>query len=153
MVAGLGGGVLLAAADDFAVGGYMIETVLAGLQKRLEAVGVAVGFDRLNAVFTAGFAGVAFAGLDDFAVVGAQAVSVLPAALEDLEGCHLERKEGKIRVPIYWNAVDSVPGWPPLPLLPLQRHQCGGGVRLLSRNCGPLGVGLAFQWVGVIFRA
>ena len=93
VVAGLGGGVLLAAADDFTVGGDVVETVLAGIKKRLEAVGLAVGFDGPDAVLAAGFGGVAFAGLDDFAVVGAQAVPMLAAALEDLEGCHLERKE------------------------------------------------------------
>jgi hypothetical protein len=88
VVAGLGGGVLLAAADDFTVGGYVVETVLAGLEERLETLGLAVGFDALDAVFTAGFSRVAFTGLDDFAVVGAQVILVLAAAREDLEDCH-----------------------------------------------------------------
>ena len=39
-----------------------------------------------------GFAGIAFAGLNDFAVVGAQVVPVLAAALEYLEGCHGEKQ-------------------------------------------------------------
>lgn len=94
MVSGLSGGVFLAAADDFAIGGHVIETVLARFQKRLEAVGLAVGLDALNAVMAAGFGGVAFAGLNDFAVVGAQAVPMLAAALEDLEGCHVGPEKG-----------------------------------------------------------
>ena len=94
MVAGLGGGVLLAAADDFAVGGVVVEAVLAGVEERLEAGGLAVGFDGRDAGFATGFGGIAFAGLDDFAVVGAQAVPVLAAALEELEGCHWENKVG-----------------------------------------------------------
>ena len=53
-----------------------------------------MGFDAQDAVLTSGFAGVAFAGLDDFAVVGAQAVPVLAAALENLEGCHWMNKVG-----------------------------------------------------------
>ena len=88
VVAGLGGGVLLTAADDFAVGGHVVETVLAGGEERLEALGLAVRLHGADAVFAAGFGGVAFAGLDYFAVVGAQAVPVLAAALEELEGCH-----------------------------------------------------------------
>ena len=92
VVAGLSGGVFFAAADDFAVGSHIIETVLAGFKKRLEAVGLAVGFDALDAVFTAGFGSVAFSGLDNFAIVGAQVVPVLAAALEDLEGCHGEKQ-------------------------------------------------------------
>ena len=92
--AGRRGGVLLAAADDFAVGGHVVEAVLAGLPKRLEALGLAVGFDALDAVFAGGFGSVAFAELHDFAVVGAQTVPVLAAALEDLEGCH----DGKMKV-------------------------------------------------------
>ena len=79
VVAGLGGGVLLAAADDFAVGGDVVETVLAGFKTRLEAVRLAVGLHGPDAVFTAGFDGVAFAGLDDFAVIGAQAAPILAA--------------------------------------------------------------------------
>ena len=54
VVAGLGGGVLFAAADDFAIGGHVVETVLAGFKKRLEAVGLAVGFNALDAVFAGG---------------------------------------------------------------------------------------------------
>ena len=64
VVAGLGGRALLAAADDFAIGGHVIEAVLAGVEERLETLGLAVGFDALNAIFAAGFAGVAFAGLE-----------------------------------------------------------------------------------------
>ena len=92
VVAGLSGGVFLAAADDFAIGGHVVETVLAGFKKRLEAVRLAVGFNALDAVFATGFTGIAFAGLDNFAVVGAQVVPVLAAALEDLEGCHGEKQ-------------------------------------------------------------
>ena len=97
VVAGLGGGVLLATADDFAVAGDVIETVLAGLQKRLEAVRLTIRLHGLDAVFSAGFSDVAFAGVDDFAVVGAQVVPVLATALEDLEGCHLERKKFRMK--------------------------------------------------------
>ena len=66
----------------------MVETELAGLQKRLETVRLTIRLHGLNAVFAAGFGGVAFAGLDDFAVVCAQVVPVLPTTLKDLEGCH-----------------------------------------------------------------
>ena len=85
VVAGLGGGVLHAAANDFAVGRDVVETLLVGFKKRLEAVGLAVGFDGLDAVFAAGFGCVALAGLDNFAVVGTQAVPMLAAALEDFK--------------------------------------------------------------------
>ena len=77
----------------------MVEAVLAGLPERLEALGLAAGFDALDAVFAGGLAGVAFAGLDDSAVVGAQAVPVLAAALEELEDCHWENKAGVRAVP------------------------------------------------------
>ena len=70
----------------------MVEAVLAGGEKRVEALGLAVGFDGLDAVFAAGFAGIAFAGLNNFAVVGAQVVPILATALEDLEGCHDEKQ-------------------------------------------------------------
>ena len=64
LVAGLGGRALLAAANDFAIGGHVVEAILAGVEERLETLGLAVGFDALDAVFAAGFAGVAFAGLE-----------------------------------------------------------------------------------------
>ena len=64
LVAGLGGRALLAAADDFAVGGHVVEAVLTGVEERLKTLGLAVGFDALDAVFAARFAGVAFAGLE-----------------------------------------------------------------------------------------
>ena len=91
MVTGLGGGVLLAAADDFAVGGDVVEAVLAGFQKRLKALGLAIGLYGTDAVFATGFGRVASAGLNIFAVDGAQVVPVLAAALEDLESCYGER--------------------------------------------------------------
>ena len=71
MVAGLGGGVFLAAADDFAVGGHVVETVLAGGEEGLEALGLAISLHGADAVLAAGFGGVPFAGLHNFAVVGA----------------------------------------------------------------------------------
>ena len=61
MVAGLGGGILLAAANDFAVGGDVVETVLACVEERLETVGLAVGFHGLDAVFEADFIKVSMA--------------------------------------------------------------------------------------------
>ena len=61
---GLSGRALLAAADDFAIGGHLVEAVLAGVEERLETLGLAVGFDALDAVVAAGFTGVAFAGLE-----------------------------------------------------------------------------------------
>ena len=99
VVAGLGGGVLLAAADDFTVGGHVVEAVLTGGEVRHEAVGLAVGFDALDSVLTSGLAGVALAGLDYFAVVGAQAVPMLAAALEELEGGY-KANEGGVRGPL-----------------------------------------------------
>ena len=71
LVAGLGGRVLLATANDFVIGDHVVEAVLAGVEERLETLRLAVGFDALDAVFAAGFAGVAFAGLNNLAVVGA----------------------------------------------------------------------------------
>ena len=91
VVAGLGSGVLLAAADDFTVGGHVVEAVLAGFQKRLKALGLAIGLHGTDAVFATGFGRVAFAGLNNFAGVGAQVVPVLAAALDDLDSCHGER--------------------------------------------------------------
>ena len=91
VVTGLGSGVLFAAADDFAIGGHVVEAVLAGFQKRLKALGLAIGLHGTDAVFVTGFGRVAFAGLNNFAVDGAQVVPVLAAALEDLESCHGER--------------------------------------------------------------
>ena len=92
MVAGLSSGVLLAAADDFAIGGDVVETVLAGLKKRMETVGLAVGLDSTDAVFATGFNGIPLAGLHDFAIDGAQVIPILTTALEDLESCHKNRK-------------------------------------------------------------
>ena len=64
VVAGLGGRALLTAADDFAIGGHVVEAILAGVEERLETLRLAVGFDALDAVFAASFAGVIFAGLE-----------------------------------------------------------------------------------------
>ena len=44
--------------------GHVVEAILAGVEERLETLWLAVGFDALDAVFAAGFAGVAFAGLE-----------------------------------------------------------------------------------------
>ena len=94
VVAGLSGGVLLTVADDFAVGGHVVETVLASGEKRLEAVGLTVGFDALDAVFASGFGGVAFAGLYNFAVVSAQVIPVLAAVLEEFARLPLDELNG-----------------------------------------------------------
>ena len=94
VVAGLGSGVLFAAADDFTVGGHVVETVLASGEKRLEAVGLTVGFDALDAVFASGFGGVAFAGLYNFAVVSAQVIPVLAAVLEEFARLPLDELNG-----------------------------------------------------------
>ena len=93
MVAGLGGGVLLAAANNFTVGGNVVEAVLAGVEEGFEALGLAIGLNGPDAVLAAGFGGVALAGLDDFAVASTQMVPVLAAALKDLEGCHSGSKK------------------------------------------------------------
>jgi hypothetical protein len=97
VVAGLSGSVRLTATNNFAIGRHMVEAVLAGTEEEFEALGLAIGLNGLDAVFAAGFGGVAFAGLHDFAVIGTQVVPILAAALEYLEGCHL-KKEGVKRM-------------------------------------------------------
>lgn len=92
MVTGLGGNVFFAAADDFAVGSYVVETVLASGEEGLEAAGLAIGFHGADAVFAAGFSGVALAGLYYFTIVGAQAVPELAAFRKYFKGCHEEKE-------------------------------------------------------------
>ena len=68
----------------------MIEAILAGVEKILDALGPAIGIYTLDAVLAAGLAGVAFAGLNDSVVVGAQVVPVLATGAGNLQGCHGE---------------------------------------------------------------
>ena len=88
VVSGLGGGILLAAADDFTVGRDVIEAVLAGVEEGFEALGLAIGLHGPDAVLAAGLGGVALAGLDNLAVAGTEVVPILAAGVGNLESCH-----------------------------------------------------------------